>query len=614
MGKPARMSAAERQWADRVLVTLDDLGSPVDDRALLQALALRFADRFGPKDRAYLGSAMAWHGSVTDALADLIADGQVEGTQTRELTAAGTSAVAGARKRIRATPAAATRPGDAASADQAPVASGPNVLAGVISTPLRGLAEGPSGGEPQPVMIELNLKYGAGPAAARAALTDLWAKVTDGRPLVLLSDNYAAGRLSGDELTRLVSADAAGGGWAHRSIYHVWPDFEVHKQVDGSAVTVKADAARRTFNADGRGIAWAVIDSGIDATHPHFRSYGTLTDTSVKDLHRSFLDDLPTEPGAAPDDPLVDLDGHGTHVAGIIAGGLERWEGADSSIVVTQARYNVASPLEPIQQPRFIENARVALAGMAPRANLVSLKVLGGGGDLTSRVSRVMRALAYVREVNSGSDSVLRIHGVNLSLGYDFDASWFACGSSPLCKEIDRLVHSGVIVVVAAGNSGYGTLNVERSEVNRFGLPMTINDPGNAEKAITVGSTHRTSPHTFGVSYFSSKGPTGDGRQKPDLVAPGERISSAAAGARRAAVSVPQDVSDPAVYVEDTGTSMAAPHVSGAAAAFLSVRQEFIGKPDDVKRVLLDSAMPLGRERAFEGAGLVDLIRALQSV
>ena len=59
-------------------------------------------------------------------------------------------------------------------------------------------------------------------------------------------------------------------------------------------------------------------------------------------------------------------------------------------------------------------------------------------------------------------------------------------------------------------------------------MDVTINDPGNADLAITVGSTHRDMPHVYGVSYFSSKGPTGDGRLKPDLVAPGEKIISCA--------------------------------------------------------------------------------------
>ncbi len=59
---------------------------------------------------------------------------------------------------------------------------------------------------------------------------------------------------------------------------------------------------------------------------------------------------------------------------------------------------------------------------------------------------------------------------------------------------------------------------------------------------------------------------------------------------------------------------MAAPHVSGAIAAFLSIRREFIGRPQDVKRIFLESATPLGRERYFEGHGLVDLMRAIQSV
>ena len=146
---------------------------------------------------------------------------------------------------------------------------------------------------------------------------------------------------------------------------------------------------------------------------------------------------------------------------------------------------------------------------------------------------------------------------------------------------------------------------------------MTINDPGNAALAITVGATHRDSPHTYGVSYFSSKGPTGDGRLKPDLVAPGERITSCAAG-RQADEPRHSEAAErrrrAACYIEDSGTSMAAPHVSGAIAAFLSIRREFIGNPQEVKRIFLQTATSLGRERYFEGHGLVDLMRAIQSV
>jgi subtilisin family serine protease len=159
---------------------------------------------------------------------------------------------------------------------------------------------------------------------------------------------------------------------------------------------------------------------------------------------------------------------------------------------------------------------------------------------------------------------------------------------------------------------------VRRTKVS---LSNTINDPGNAELAITVGATHRDAPYMYGVSYFSSRGPTADGRLKPDLVAPGERITSCGAGARlRAAIAAAGATAQPpeaqkfAYYVEDSGTSMAAPHVSGAIAAFLSIRREFIGKPSDVKRIFTSTASPLGRERYFEGHGLVDLVRAIQSV
>jgi len=141
-------------------------------------------------------------------------------------------------------------------------------------------------------------------------------------------------------------------------------------------------------------------------------------------------------------------------------------------------------------------------------------------------------------------------------------------------------------------------------------MQVTINDPGNAELAITVGSTHREMPHVYGVSYFSSKGPTGDGRMKPDVVAPGEKILSAATGK----LLMDRAEGKQCEYVEDSGTSMAAPHVSGVIAAFLSVRREFIGEPERVKQIFLGAATDLKRERSFQGAGLIDLMRAIQSV
>ncbi|HXV99638.1 MAG TPA: S8 family serine peptidase, partial [Anaerolineae bacterium] len=224
--------------------------------------------------------------------------------------------------------------------------------------------------------------------------------------------------------------------------------------------------------------------------------------------------------------------------------------------------------------------------------------------------SNLIAAIALVQEIN-GFGRRLLIHGVNMSVGYDFEPEWFACGQSPLCVEVDRLVRSGVVVVVAAGNTGYGLAQSQFRGVVSAGMDLTINDPGNAELAITVGSTHKDMPHVYGVSYFSSKGPTGDGRAKPDLVAPGEKIISCAAGLQREEI---KEQAGDCLYLEQSGTSMAAPHVSGVIASFLSIKKEFIGQPERVKEIFLSTATDLKRERYFQGYGLVDLMRAIQSV
>jgi subtilisin family serine protease len=139
-------------------------------------------------------------------------------------------------------------------------------------------------------------------------------------------------------------------------------------------------------------------------------------------------------------------------------------------------------------------------------------------------------------------------------------------------------------------------------------LDLSIGDPANLEDAIAVGSVHKDNPHTYGVSYFSSRGPTADGRLKPDVVAPGERILSC----RHRLPKAPKRVEDE--YVEMSGTSMAAPHVSGVLAAFLSVRQEFIGETDRVKDLLIRNCTDLGRDRFQQGAGVPNLVKMLLNV
>ena len=261
---------------------------------------------------------------------------------------------------------------------------------------------------------------------------------------------------------------------------------------------------------------------------------------------------------------------HGTHVAGILAADWRKDESND-----------------------YLKHD---LKGVCPDIQLYDLRVLGddGTGDEFSLIA----AMQFVRHLNAHNEK-RTIHGVNLSISIKHNVKNYACGCTPVCEESERLVNAGLVVVAAAGNDGYLHYLTRGNKDLEGYSSISITDPGNSEAVITVGSTHRDKAHTYGISFFSSRGPTGDGRAKPDLVAPGEKIVSLIPGGLK-------DTMD--------GTSMAAPHVSGAAALLLARYPELIGRPTRVKEILCATATDLGRERYFQGRGMVDILRAMQSI
>ncbi len=358
-------------------------------------------------------------------------------------------------------------------------------------------------------------------------------------------------------------------------VYQIWRDEKTYGHLLTSTETIKAAACWRTFEARGKGITWAVLDTGIRYDHPHFARFDTID----RGLSKNFSN-MPDEQDNA---------GHGTHVAGIVAGAAP--PRADGKA------YRAARKQ---QDQTEVYDLPDCPSGVAPLARLVNIKVLDDDG--TGDSSNAILALEYLRKLNQASRDI-KIDGANLSLGYPFDPKVYGCGQSPLCQEVTRAVNSGLVVVVSCGNWGYGTARLDSGRQVPVSIGLSVTDPANTEDAIAVGSSHKTAPHTYGISYFSSKGPTGDGRMKPDLVAPGEKV-----------VSCSVHYADAYEYEEQSGTSMAAPHVSGAIAAFLSAHKEFRGDPRKVKEIFLKSATDLGRDRTFQGAGLVDMMRAMLSV
>lgn len=298
----------------------------------------------------------------------------------------------------------------------------------------------------------------------------------------------------------------------------VWLDLPCHAWIDRSSKAVNAPYAWRS-GWTGRGVLVGVIDTGVDENHPD------LADRII--AQRDFVGEGPS-----------DFNGHGTHVAGIIAG-----SGAASG-----GKYK----------------------GIAHGANLLIAKALGADG--VGLTSQIMAAMEWL--VSQG----VRI--MNLSLGLEGPTD----GTDPLSLAIDAAYSFGCLVVVAAGNSGPA--------------PGSIGVPAGARRALAVGAVDRQG----GVYNLSSRGPTVDGRSKPDLAAPGTGIISCCSA------HSPDPVID-RHYTAATGTSMAAPHVAGAAALILEANPNM--PVNELAGALLNTAPLESSDPNEVGRGLLMIDRAL---
>jgi serine protease AprX len=307
--------------------------------------------------------------------------------------------------------------------------------------------------------------------------------------------------------------------------------------LDYSAAAVGAPAAWNS-GWDGTGIGVAVIDSGI-YSHPDLLS---AQGQSRVVYRQSFI-------GGVQYDDF----GHGTHVAGIVAG-----SGATSNV----------------------PGSTHVLTGMAPNANLLDLRVLDQNGSSSDSV--VIAAIQQA--VNLQNTYNVRV--INLSLGRPIYES---CAIDPLCEAAEAAWSDGIVVVVAAGNGG------------RNGY-STVLSPGNSPHAITVGAmkTLETYPRNDDlIASYSSKGPTYiDMTVKPDVVAPGNLVVSLLAPGSTLATEFPENVIGPSYYsstgsgapqyMQLSGTSMATPAVSGIVALMLQKDPSLT--PDTVKARLMKTA------------------------
>jgi serine protease AprX len=328
------------------------------------------------------------------------------------------------------------------------------------------------------------------------------------------------------------------------NVAFISPNRQVVSMMDYTAVTVGADIAR-SFGFDGAGVGVAVIDTGI-APHQDLTDNGTSRVVYSESFVSGTTD-------------ATDGDGHGTHVAGIIAGNGNASSCADCTAPVV---------------------------GIAPKVNLINLRVLNanGAGDDSSTIAAIDRAIELKDQYN--------IRVINMSLGRPVFESYTI---DPLCQAVEQAWKAGIVVVVSAGNFGRDNSN------GNYGY-ATITAPGNDPYVITVGAMKSQETETRAddtVASYSSKGPSYlDHVVKPDLVAPGNKVESLLVPGSTLAQAMPTAVVSPSEYTADptaqpayfrmSGTSMAAPVVSGAAALLLEQNPSLT--PDQVKARLMETA------------------------
>jgi serine protease AprX len=303
----------------------------------------------------------------------------------------------------------------------------------------------------------------------------------------------------------------------------------------------------------GHGVGVALLDSGVvpveGLTSGNVRNGPDLSFESQVE-HLSYLDTY----------------GHGTHLAGIIAGHDEGPRNRQGGFDVDQT------------SGRHL--------GIAPDAYLLSLKLATYDG--ATDVSQVMAAIDWV--VQHRNDEGLDIRVLNLSFGTDGTQDYRL---DPLAYAAEVAWRHGIVVVVSAGNDGSDHGRLANPATNPFVI------------AVGAADTNGTlDPKDDVVPDFSNRG---DGARNPDLVAPGRSVLSLRAPNSYIDVNNPQ-AEVPERYLKGSGTSQSAAVVSGAVALLLQARPELT--PDEVKHLLTVTAEPLAAPAEAAGAGMLDIAKA----